>query len=455
MGVLSWVKEFTLSHTINTIVRLAARGARKDPDGTLLKMFRLSAKLTRDPLWTAVIADFERKVLTGHPAMGVARRFLTELNPRMRAHLIRTLFVKETLLGPQKRHALESQLGYYPPTALVISPSMSCPLKCYGCYAGNYDKTEELSFDDVDSIIRQAKEMGIYLIVFSGGEPFSWKPLMRIFEKHKDCFFQVYTSGLLLDDPTVDRLAKMSYVSPAISCEGFQEETDRRRGKGAFDRVNRAMLRLKERGALVTFSATATSENLDVITSDAFVDHWIEMGAMLGWYFSYMPIGRAPKLELMPPPAQRVELSRRVKRLRAQKPIVLIDFWNDGEYSGGCIAGARKYFHINNKGDVEPCVFCHFAKDNVRQRPLKEILGSDFFRAFRARQPFNKDLRRPCIMIDNPHCLREVVAETGAHGTHEGAESLLKEFAGPLDRYAEEFGRALQKGPVTHIEHRV
>ena len=181
MRVLDWVKEFTLSHTINTIVQLAAKGARTDADGTLLKMFRLAKKLTRDPLWLAVIKDFERKVLTQRPAMGVARRFLTELNPRMRAKLIRTLFVKETLLGPQKRHALESQLGYYPPTAIVISPTMSCPLHCYGCYAGNYDKTEELSFEDVDSIITQAKEIGIYLIVLSGGEPFSWKPLMRIF----------------------------------------------------------------------------------------------------------------------------------------------------------------------------------------------------------------------------------------------------------------------------------
>lgn len=454
MRVLDWVKEFTLSHTINSIVRLAARGARTDADGTLLRMFSLSRKLTRDPLWLAVIADFERKIVTGHPAMGVARRFLTELNPAMRACLIRTLFVKETLMGPAKRHAMEAALGYYPPTAMVISPTMACPLRCYGCYAGNYDKSEELTFEDVDSIIRQGKEIGIYLVVFSGGEPFGWKPLMRIFEKHPDCVFQVYTSGLLLDDATVDRLAQMSYVSPAISCEGFEEETDRRRGKGAFEKVNRAMLRLKKRGVLVTFSATATRENIDVITSDAFVDHWINMGAMLGWYFSYMPIGRAPRLELMPTPEQRVELSRRVKRLRAEKPIVLIDFWNDGEFSGGCIAGARKYFHINNKGDVEPCVFCHFAKDNVRQRPLKEILGTDFFRAFRSRQPFNKDLRRPCIMIDNPHVLREIVAETGAHGTHEGAESLIKEFAEPLDRYAAEFGEALKNGPVVNIEHR-
>jgi MoaA/NifB/PqqE/SkfB family radical SAM enzyme len=454
MRALEWVKEFTLSRTINTIVNLAARGARTDADATLLRMFRLGKKLTRDPLWLAVIEDFERKVLTKHPAMGVARRFLTQLSPRMRASLIRTLFVKETLLGPAKRHALESVLGYYPPTAMVISPTMNCPLRCYGCYAGSYDKTEELSFEEVDSIIEQGKEIGLYLVVISGGEPFSWKPLMRIFEKHSDCIFQVYTSGLLLDDETVDRLTDMSYVSPAISCEGFEEETDRRRGKGAFARVCRAMLRLKERGVLVTFSATATSENLDVITSDAFVDHWIEMGAMLGWYFSYMPIGRAPKLELMPTPVQRVELSRRVKRLRAEKPIVLIDFWNDGEYSGGCIAGARKYFHINNNGDVEPCVFCHFAKENIRERPLKEILGSDFFRAFRARQPFNPDLRRPCIMIDNPHVLREIVAETGAHGTHEGAESLIHEFAAPLDRYAAELGEALKNGPVVNIEHR-
>jgi hypothetical protein len=31
-----------------------------------------------------------------------------------------------------------------------------------------------------------------------------------------------------------------------------------------------------------------------------------------------------------------------------------MDFQNDGEFVGGCIAGGRNYFHINSNGDAEP-----------------------------------------------------------------------------------------------------
>jgi len=455
MGILARVKEYTIHQTVDALVGLAARGAKRDVDGTLRKMLQYCLRITSDPVWTAVVKDLLKKLNDNHPAMELARRFLTELNPEVRRKLVRCLFVEGTLLGPKRRHALEPQLGYYPPSTMVISPSMRCPLKCYGCYAGSYGKEDELSFDEVDTIIRDAKELGMYFLVFSGGEPFAWKPLLPLLEKHNDVFFLTFTSGLLLDDDTVDRLARLGNCCPAISCEGFEEETDQRRGKGAFKKVERAMRRLAKRGVVVSFSATATRHNMDVITSDAFIDYLADAGCMMGWYFSYIPIGRDPDLDLMPTPEQRVHLSRRVKELRAQKPVTLIDFWNDGEFSGGCIAGGRKYLHINNKGDVEPCVFCHFAVENIRETPLREAIGGDFFRAIRERQPYNEDLRRVCIMIDNPSVLRDVVAQTGARGTHEGAESLIHEFAAPLDQYAEEFGKALRNGPVCHIAHRV
>ncbi|MEW6356111.1 MAG: radical SAM protein [Planctomycetota bacterium] len=455
MGLLTRVKEYTVYQTVDALVGLAARGARRNVDVTLRKMLEYCLKLTGDRVWTAVVKDLLRKLNEGHPAMELARRFLTELNPTVRSKLVRCLFVEGTLLGPKRRHALESELGYYPPSTLVISPSMRCPLRCYGCYAGSYSKEDELTFDDVDTIVRDAKALGMYFLVISGGEPFAWEPLMRILEEHNDVYFLVYTSGLLLDDATVDRLAELGNCCPAISCEGFEEETDKRRGKGAFKKVERAMRRLAKRGVVVSFSATATRHNIDTITSDRFVDYLIDAGCMMGWYFSYMPIGRSPELDLMPTPEQRVQLSRRVKELRAQKAITLIDFWNDGEFSGGCIAGGRKYLHINNKGDVEPCVFCHFATDNIKETPLKEALASDFFKAIRARQPYHDDLRRVCIMIDNPSVLRDVVAETGARGTHEGAETLIQGFAGPLDEYARQFGEALKHGPVCNIVNRV
>ncbi len=452
MNVVARVKEMGVEFVVERLVALAARGARKDPDKTLRRMCRMAELITDDPAWKAAVQGVIRKLDEGHPGMGVARRFLTRINPRMRSHVVRNLIVRETLLGANKRHALEESLGFYPPSTMVISPSMWCPLRCYGCYAGSYPQDESLSFEEVDDIIRQGKDIGMQFVVVSGGEPFSWGPLFDVFEAHQDVFFQVFTSGLFLDDDTVGRVARLGNVSPAISCEGFEEETDRRRGRGAFAKVNRAMDRLREAGVVFTFSATATRENLEVITSERFIDHWTERGCLIGWYFSYMPIGRGPALELMPTPEQRVELSRRLKRIRANKPIVLIDFWNDGEYVRGCIAGGRKYFHINNKGDVEPCVFCHFATDNIREKSLVECLKGKLFLAIRARQPYHPDYRRPCIMIDNPSVFREVVEETGAQATHEGAETLVEDYAQALDEYAEAFGRALADGPVTELD---
>ena len=434
---------------VDQLMKIAARGAKKDPDKTLRRMLKLAKTFTKDKVWSNVVDGVLARLDAGHPAMGIARKYLTQLNSRCRSLLTRNLFVRETLLGAEKRHAMEDELGYYPPSTFVISPSMYCPLKCYGCYAGEYDPSESLSFEEVDRIIEQAKEIGIQFVVFSGGEPYAWEPLLDIFEKHDDVAFQTFTSGMFFDDDMVQRITDLGNVFPAISCEGFEEETDRRRGKGAFKKVVHAMERLRDNGVFVTFSATATSLNLDVITDEKFIDFWIDKGCMVGWYFSYIPIGRKPALELMPTPEQRVQLSRRLKRIRETKEIFVIDFWNDGEHTRGCIAGGRKYFHINNKGDVEPCVFCHFATDNIRETPLRDALNSPLFRNMRARQPYHEDCRRPCIVIDNPHQLRELVAETGAHGTHPGAESLITDFADRLDQYAAEFGEALKDGPVS------
>ena len=45
-----------------------------------------------------------------------------------------------------------------------------------------------------------------------------------------------------------------------------------------------------------------------------------------------------------------------------------MDFQNDAEYVGGCIAGGRRYLHINANGDVDPCVFIHYSDSNIREK---------------------------------------------------------------------------------------
>ncbi|MDD5448547.1 MAG: hypothetical protein PHO53_05220, partial [Actinomycetota bacterium] len=70
-----------------------------------------------------------------------------------------------------------------------------------------------------------------------------------------------------------------------------------------------------------------------------------------------------------------------------------------------------------------------------------EVLKSDLFREIRLRQPYSSNLFRPCMIIDHPEVLREVVKATGAKPTHEGAETIINELADPLDELACEYGK--------------
>lgn len=60
------------------------------------------------------------------------------------------------------------------------------------------------------------------------------KTLLDIFEKYNDMFFLVYTNGTLITPEIAKRLAKLGNATPAISVEGYEKETDERRGKGVY-----------------------------------------------------------------------------------------------------------------------------------------------------------------------------------------------------------------------------
>lgn len=367
------------------------------------------------------------------------RHILPNGCPQCRTKLLDNLMVN-AITGKRQRIQYHHRTGLQPPYLLVISPTMRCNLRCIGCYASEYAKNDEMPLGLLDRILREAKEMGIYFITISGGEPFFRKDLLDLLAKHDDIYFQVYTNGTLIDAPLADRLAELGHVLPCISVEGFEAETDARRGEGTFERILSAMRNLRDRGVFFGFSATATRANNDLLVSDEFVDFWRGQGCSFGWYFNYIPIGREPNLDLMPTPEQRLHRRRRLMDLRERLPMLLMDFWNDEALVGGCMAGGRYYVHINVHGDVEPCVFAQFAVDNIRSKSLHEVLDSPFFRRIRARQPYSDDYLKPCMIIDHPHVLREVVRESGARPTYEGGDALLTAAADGLDEYARRWG---------------
>ena len=280
------------------------------------------------------------------------------------------------------------------------------------------------------------KEMGVYFAVISGGEPFFKEDIFDIFAKHSDMAFLVFTHGGLIDERIVERLIDVGNVMPAFSLEGFERETDERRGPGHFRKVMRAMDLLREAGLSFCGSFTQTSKNTDIITSDAYIDMLLAKGCFALWLFSYVPVGRNPDLALMPTPEQRDLMRRRTADFRATKPLVMVDFWNDGPIISGCIAGGRKYFHVNANGDIEPCVFCHFAVDNIRRTTIREALKSPLFQRIRERQGEHENLLRPCMLIDHPEVGREMFDSAGAYATHDGAAEIFTGLAESMDDYA-------------------
>jgi len=383
-----------------------------------------------------------------------AKTVLKEACPSCRKRIWENLIANNIVKSSKARDAFRKEYGFDPPGTLVLNPSMRCNLRCYGCYTAGFAKDDDMNEELVYRILDEAKHMGIYFVVISGGEPFFSKILFRMFEKYNDMFFQVYTNGTLLDEETVRKLCKVGNVMPCISVEGFEKETDSRRGEGTFAKIVGAMDLLRKHDALFGFSATATRENNELIVSDEFIDFFVKKGCRIGWYFQYIPVGREPNLDLVPTPEQRIARGQKLRDARKRYSIALADFWNDGALVGGCIAGGRAYLNIAVNGDVEACAFAHFAIDNIKDKSLAEVLQSDYFKAIRERQPFNENLLRPCMIIDHPSVLRELAVIRGVHPTHAGAETILDSLADGVDKIAEEYGKlADREWDISYVPH--
>ena len=55
-----------------------------------------------------------------------------------------------------------------------------------------------------------------------------------------------------------------------------------------------------------------------------------------------MPVGKGAVTKLIARPEQREMIYHKIREYRHTKLLFTVDFWNDGKYVGGCIAGGRQ-----------------------------------------------------------------------------------------------------------------
>ena len=375
-----------------------------------------------------------------YPYYDFIRHMMNEVDHDVLTTIVVNFFINANMVGCEKQEKLREEHNCNIPWAILLDPTSACNLHCTGCWAAEYGNKLNLTFDEIDDIIRQGKDMGVYMYIYTGGEPLVRKAdLIKLCEKHDDCIFLAFTNGTLIDEKFADDMLRVKNFVPAISLEGFEEATDSRRGDGVYRKATHAMNLLRERKLLYGISSCYTRANFESITSEEYYDSLIRMGAYFIWYFHYMPVGNDASPELLPTPEQRTEVYRRIRRYRAEKPLFAMDFQNDAEFVGGCIAGGRTYLHINANGDVDPCVFIHYSDSNIREKTLLETMKSPLFMAYHDGQPFNDNMLRPCPMLENPEKLRAMVKSSGAHSTDLQSPETVDHLCAKCDRYAAEW----------------
>ena len=393
----------------------------KDPEHNLPKLMEWVDRLAGDgPNSFLVQRDAFRTVINDpdNNMHQLLMNIFREVDNDVLKATFENFLLNANIVGWPIQEEMRSKYNCNIPWAILLDPTSACNLHCTGCWAAEYGNKLNLSLNEIDSIIQQGKELGVYMYIYTGGEPMvRSKDIIALCQKHSDCQFLAFTNATLINEAFADDMLRVKNFIPAISLEGFEMATDGRRGNGVYQKVLRTMSILRQKRLPFGISACYTSQNLDSISSDEFIDQLVKWGAQFIWYFHYMPVGNDAVPTLMPNPQQRKAMYYRIREIRSTKPLFAMDFQNDGEYVGGCIAGGRRYLHINANGDVDPCVFVHYSDSNIWEKSLLDCLRSPMFMAYHDGQPFNDNHLLPCPMLENPEKLREMVHRTGAHST--------------------------------------
>ena len=437
-------KEKALRFAAGLVLDKTLRYIDKDPAANIIKLVNMAEKLS-GKIFPKKVFDGFRTALNDENNVwfDYAMKFVNDVDREN----LKKMFLSFALgAGYHGTKAVRENREKYKcniPFIILLDPTSACNLRCKGCWSAEYGHKFNLSYDELDSIVSQGVEPGTHLYMFTGGEPLIRKDdILKLCRKHPNCTFLAYTNATLVDQKFCDDMKDVGNLALAISIEGTRETNDYRRGDGAYETSVKALDLLQKNGCLYGISVCYTAKNIDEVTSDSFLDLMISKGVKFGLYFNYMPVGTNADVELIPSPEQRTFMYNWLKKVRNSKtgkPMFVMDFQNDGEYVGGCIAGGRNYFHINSAGDMEPCVFVHFSDSNIRTHTILEALQSPLFMAFHHNQPFNDNHLRPCPMLENPDYLRKIIKVTGAKSTdlvnQEGVENLCAK----CDKFAKDW----------------
>jgi len=335
-------------------------------------------------------------------------------NPKQALFFARIQAAQKRSAGVRDR---QREHGVQVPPLIIASITRHCNLDCRGCYARarRHSHRPELTEEQWADVFTQAQELGVSIIMIAGGEPLLRPGIFTVASRLSGIIFPLFTNGLLLDDAVVSRFRSLPQLIPVLSVEGWEPQTDTRRGSGVFESVAVAAEKLRTAGLFFGVSLTVTRRNFEAVTVEGLVQALIGSGCSLFIFVEYTPAEPGTEdLTLLPEQRRKlVEFSEDMQR--RSKPVFIV-FPGDEEQFGGCLAAGRGFVHIGPDGSMEPCPFAPFSDVNVVDMPLDKALGSPLLGAIRANHAELKETRGGCALWRKREWVEALMQENNGGG---------------------------------------
>ncbi len=321
---------------------------------------------------------------------------ITVKNPLQAYFFLKTVMRQKRAAGVRSKW---KERGFHVPPIALFSITNRCNLHCKGCYSWNLHRFSgpEMSDEELRDILNEAKELGISFFVIAGGEPFVRKEILGLTKGFPEIIFLIFTNGMLIDGEILMKLKKQKNVVPVISMEGYEEDTDRRRGEGVFNHLKRIIEKLKSNRIFYSVSITLTRYNFTSVTDERFIKNLVDLGCKLFFFVEYSPVQEGTE-DCVLSDKQRDSIMDLVKSFRSKYSSLFIAVPGDEEEIGGCLSAGRGFVHISADGNVEPCPFAPYSDSNLRDSSLKEALQSEFLKTIRKNHEQLRETEGGCAL---------------------------------------------------------
>jgi len=281
-----------------------------------------------------------------------------------------------------------------------------CNLKCAHCYINAIQNRlpKEMSTEEARRLSEEMVEIGIPLVVVTGGEPLVREDFWEIMEpmaNKQRPRLSLSTNGTLITRDVAERLASYGFVYVGISIDSVKPGWhDKFRGvEGAFEATLRGIRNSIDAGIDVGIRTTITRYNvrevpeilrwsydigikrislyiLDTVGRGTGIKDWLPTHEQLRWLADIL-VDEARKyadtMEILVVRGQFMGIYIADKLSKSNEEF--IEYIKMLDAQGNC---GRKSVSIYPDGSVKPCQFVDWVSlGNVREKKLREILNPD------------------------------------------------------------------------------